>query len=112
MDIQIMHISKPEKNYQVIDPDNGGEEKWAKQISENARKGAALGIDCGKMCHDCAFKHPQPPTQAYYDAVDGALKVMLMGGIFHCHTEDHQDAGRPCSGMMYANLYFDQQNDD
>lgn len=108
MDIEITHISFCEpKPYDVIA--DGTEEVWAARIADYARKGAKLG-DCGKMCIDCAFKHPQPGTEAYYRAVDGAVKVLMMGGLFHCHTEDHEDAGRPCSGWLYAKLYTDQQD--
>lgn len=100
MDLKITHISYPEpKPYQAIG--DGTEEAWGARLAEMARKDAALG-DCGKMCHDCAFKHPQPPTQDYYNAIDGAVKVLLMGGHFNCHTEDHEDAGRACVGMLYA----------
>lgn len=103
---EITHINYgPAKPYQVMN--EGDEEKWAAHIADQARKGAALGKNCGKMCSDCAFKHPQPPTQDYYNAVDGAIKVILMGGRFNCHTEDHEDAGRECVGMRMAKLYQD-----
>lgn len=108
MDLKITHISYPEpKPYQCIA--EGKEEDWAARIAELARKGAALG-SCGKMCSDCAFKHPQAATHEYYSAVDGAVKVLLMGGRFNCHTENHEDAGRECAGMLYAKLYTDQED--
>lgn len=109
MDFQIQHINYgPAKPYNFIE--EGKEEHFAKHIAEVARKGAALG-DCGKMCSDCAFKHPQPPTQDYYDAVDGAMAVLVMGGKFNCHTEDHEDAGRECVGYAYCKQYMDSIED-
>lgn len=106
MTVDIIHISKPKTNYQVMR--DGSEEHWASYIASLARKGALLG-DCGKMCTDCAFKYPQPLTQEYFDAVDGALKVILMGGIFNCHTDNHEDAGHICAGMAYANQYIETE---
>ncbi len=110
MDFEVKHISykEVEKSYQVIADDT--EEKWGAHIADLARKGAKLG-DCGRLCSDCAFKHPQPPTQDYYNAVDGAVKVILMGGVFNCHTEDHEDAGRLCVGMLYTNQYLKTQEE-
>lgn len=111
MEIKIVHISTIKKSYKVIVP--GSEETWAEQIASLARKGAALpGPDCGKMCSDCAFKHPQEGTQDYYNAVDGAVQILCMGGRFNCHTEDHQDAGRLCAGMEYAKRYTDKEDKD
>lgn len=82
-------------------------DKWAKIISDHAAKGAAKGIDCGKMCNDCAFKYNQEKTKDYYEAVDGAVLMLVQSGKFHCHTESHEDAGKPCAGFLYAQLYFD-----
>lgn len=107
MDFEIKHISYPKKQYKAIR--EGSEEVWAARIAEMARKGAPMG-DCGKMCSDCAFKHPQPPTPDYYAAVDGAVQVLMMGGRFNCHTDDHEDAGRLCAGMLYAKQYTDQED--
>lgn len=107
MEIEIKHISFPESIYQVIG--DGTEEAWGTRIADYARKGDKLG-NCGKMCSDCAFKHPQPATKDYYEAVDGAVKVLLMGGTFNCHTENHQDAGSLCVGMLYAKQYTDQED--
>lgn len=107
LDFEIIHIYQPvEKNYQVITDDSA--EMWAKRIAELARNGAQLG-NCGKMCSDCAFKHPQPLTQDYLNAVDGSVRILLMAGVFNCHTEDHEDAGRKCAGMEYANQYLETQ---
>jgi hypothetical protein len=108
MNFEITHINYGEKKpYQCIR--EGSEEDWGARIAELARKGAKLG-DCGKMCTDCAFKHPQEGTQDYYNAIDGAVKVLLMGGVFNCHTEDHQDAGRLCVGMLYAKQFTDKED--
>lgn len=107
LDFQIVHVSKSKPGYQVIAP--GTEEAWAARIAAYARKGASMA-DCGKMCADCAFKHPQEPTEDYYEAVDGAVKLLLIGGVFNCHTDDHLDAGRLCAGMLYAKKYTDYED--
>lgn len=82
---------------------------WGERIAEQARKGAAMGIDCGRMCADCAFKPQTEDTNGYAESVDGAVSIMLMGGTFHCHDHapdgSYVDAGKPCAGMAYANLY-------
>src|SRR4051812_14699067 len=82
-----------------------------KKIADHARKGAAMGVDCGKMCGDCAFKPQDKDTNGYADAVDDAVSIILMGGRFNCHDHDNNgqyvDAGKPCAGMAYAKLYLD-----
>lgn len=83
---------------------------WGNNLGEQARKGAALGNDCGKMCRDCAFNPNQEHTKEYQEAVDNAVGVMVMGGSFNCHklNEDcteYLDAGKPCAGMLYAKQF-------
>lgn len=83
---------------------------WPKWVAELAKAGAKLG-NCGKMCKDCAFKHPQPKTEDYTQAVDDAVFQIAWGGGFHCHTDDKQDAGCDCVGFKYANLYLTHHAD-
>ena len=78
-----------------------------RMLAENAKKGAALGVDCGKMCNDCAFKFNQPHTGDYLDAVNSAANMLSFEGKFHCHTDDNQCSDKPCSGFLYAKAYFD-----
>jgi hypothetical protein len=79
---------------------------YAKSISKVAQIGAKLakkrGIDCGKMCKECAFKWNQPHTLYYFIAADNAANALLQGGEFNCHTHDYKDAGRPCAGFLMA----------
>lgn len=89
-----------------------GVDKWGKIISEHARKGALKGVDCGKMCSDCAFKYNQPKTVDYYEAVDGAVLMLMSEGKFHCHTQEHEDAGKSCAGFAYAQLHFKDLHDN
>lgn len=75
-------------------------------LAEWAQKGAALG-DCGKMCHDCAFR-VQPDINHYSETVESALDLLAHGGgSMNCHTSDYEDAGRPCVGYLYAKKYCD-----
>lgn len=111
MEINFTHISTIKKSYQAIR--DGSEETWGARLADMARKGAAMpGPDCGRMCSDCAFKHPQPGTQDYYNAVDGAVQILMMGGRFNCHTKEHEDAGRLCAGMEYAKRYDAKNQED
>jgi hypothetical protein len=84
---------------------------WAKRIADHARKGATLGIDCGKMCVDCAFKYDQPRNVHYLEAVDGAVLMLSTEGNFHCHTADGSDAAKPCAGFAYATAYINSIKD-
>lgn len=105
MEFEILHISYAEEPEGYPDT-----EEWGKILAENARKGAALGVDCGKMCADCAFvpKDKQPDLRGYNEAVQGAVSMMISGGQFNCHTEDHENANKPCAGFQYAQLYFNR----
>lgn len=83
-------------------------------ISEDAKKGAALGIfkdPTMKMCHDCAFKKG---TEANNDpnAVQAAVDAMSSCGMFgfNCHNEFLEDAGRPCIGFLYAKQYYESRD--
>lgn len=89
-----------------------GVDDWGKIIAEHAQKGASKGVDCGKMCKDCAFRYNQEKTVDYYEAVDSAVLMLVSAGYFHCHTEDHQDAGTPCAGFEYAKLHFQDLKDN
>ena len=89
--------------YLILDDDTV--EYWAKKISEHAQKGAMLG-NCGKMCSDCAFKFEQPHDVSYLKSVDDAVLMLMQDGKFHCHSENHEDAGTPCIGFQYAQQYF------
>lgn len=73
---------------------------------EGAKIAAAKGIDCGKMCHDCAFKTQQEDLNGYPEAVEGAFQALAWDGTFNCHTEEHKDAGKPCAGFLMAKEYF------
>jgi hypothetical protein len=86
--------------------------KWGEIIAGHAQKGAALGVNCGKMCGDCAFNFNQPHDVGYAEAVDGAVGMLSFAGKFHCHTDDHQDGGKPCAGVLYAEAYLKNLNDD
>lgn len=81
---------------------------YAKSISEIANKGAKIakekGIDCGKMCDECAFKWNQPHTLYYFIAADKAAQALMMGQQFNCHTWDYKCAGKSCSGFEMAKL--------
>lgn len=89
--------------YQFLTPENIDE--WAKRLADLAQKGALLG-DCGKMCNDCAFKYNQPHDTDYLESVDGAALMLAFEGKFHCHTDEHKDAGRPCVGFLYAKQFM------
>lgn len=89
---------------------------WGERIASHAQKGAAMGVACGKMCSSCAFKFQEEDINGYSAAVDGAVGVLLMGGVFNCHRADENgdwvDAGKPCAGMQYAKLYTDNLQDE
>lgn len=76
-------------------------------IAELARKGAEIK-NIGRMCHSCAFKlnsctnHEEGNVQAAMDCVAYGMK------IFHCHTENVEDAGTPCKGFLYAKQYLEK----
>lgn len=112
LQIDFIHISIGEREPILQVLTKAGVDKWGKIISDHAIKGAAKGIDCGKMCSDCAFKYQQEKTADYYEAVDGAILMLSTDGKFHCHPEDHEDAGKPCAGFEYAKLYFNDLKDE
>lgn len=73
-------------------------------LADWAQKGAALG-DCGRMCHDCAFR-VQADVNYYQETVEKAAELLAYGGgTFNCHTADYKDAGTPCKGFLYAKQY-------
>ena len=75
-------------------------------IADFARNGATLGNQ-GRMCKDCAFR-PETITDVPGEhAVQGALSRLLMGGRMNCHTDDHEDANKPCTGFLYAKAWCD-----
>lgn len=80
----------------------------AQYFAELVRKGAQLG-DCGRMCSDCAFKPDQPHTPEYLGALEAATSALVWEGRFNCHTEDHQNAHKPCAGFLYARQYLNSQ---
>lgn len=112
MEIKFIHISTTNRKPELQFVTEGEIDSWGKIISDHAQKGAAQGIDCGKMCNDCAFKYNQPKTADYYEAVDGAVLMLASDGKFNCHTEEHEDAGKPCAGFKYAQLHFNTLPDE
>lgn len=74
-------------------------------LANAAQSGAALGIDCGKMCNDCAFK---VGTEANNDgiATEGAFGCIMSDGDFYCHTPEFQKGEKVCAGFLYAKKYF------
>jgi hypothetical protein len=89
-----------EPQFKILD--NETVDTWGDKIADQARKGAALGKDCGKMCKDCAFNNNQPHTIDYLESVDGAVLMLVSEGRFNCHTPDGGDAHKPCAGFLYA----------
>lgn len=77
-------------------------------LHKGARKAKEMGIlaECGKMCHNCAFKANQPQQENYLMAVSGVCYQLMAEGEFHCHTKDHEDAGKECVGFTFAKLSF------
>jgi hypothetical protein len=110
--IDFIHFSVADREplLKILTPE--GADRWGKIISDHAIKGAAKGIDCGKMCSDCAFKYNQAKTPDYYEAVDGAVLMLMQDGKFHCHTKEHEDAGKHCAGFEYAKLHFNDLKDE
>lgn len=84
---------------------------WPKWLAELARAGARMGF-CGRICTDCAFKHPQPITTDYTNAAEDAVHQLAWEGNFHCHTADHKDAGTKCVGFSYAKQYIKHHETD
>lgn len=74
-------------------------------LAKAAQKGAEIK-SLGKMCSDCAFKI-QPDINNYSETVEKAADCLQFTGIFHCHTSDYQDAGKVCTGFLYAKQYFE-----
>ncbi len=80
----------------------------ANTISEWARKGAALGVDHGKMCNECAFKKGGLGNNEEH-TVAKAIYCMAAEGKFNCHNQgEGTDAGKPCAGWLYAKSYVDK----
>ncbi len=79
----------------------------AKAGAEKAKAEGKLG-ECGKMCHECAFKWDQPHTLQYFLAADQAAGMLMSGGSFHCHTHDYKDAGKPCAGFLLAKMVYSE----
>jgi len=78
--------------------------KWAR---EGAKISGQNGVNCGRMCHDCAFKPNQPQTEAFLSAAQDAADCLDGRGYFNCHTPDHEDhTGTPCLGFWYAKQYL------
>lgn len=75
-------------------------------LAEAARKGAEIK-NLGKMCSDCAFR-PQPNINGYDDAVLKAMECLAYYQTFNCHTPDYKNAGKVCTGFLYAKQYYDQ----
>lgn len=75
-------------------------------IASWAQKGAATGIDCGKMCNECAFRIGSVAQQEPHN-VDTAAQSLAWEGQFNCHKNGFEDAGKPCVGFLYAKAYFD-----
>jgi len=83
---------------------------YAKSLSEMAKAGAkiakAKGIDCGKMCAECACKWEQDKTIQYFIAADEAAKRIMEGGEFNCHSWDYKCSDKPCAGFLMAKLAY------
>lgn len=80
-------------------------------LGEMARRGARLtgqnGVNCGRMCSDCAFKPNQPQTEEFLNAAEAAFGCLQGRGTFRCHEKDHSaDNGLPCMGFWYAQQCF------
>lgn len=76
----------------------------AEMIAGWAREGAKTGIDCGKMCSECAFR-PGSVAQSEPHNVDAAAMALAYNGTFNCHKNGFEDAGKPCAGFLYARLH-------
>lgn len=87
---------------------------YAKPLSNLAKEGAKIakekGIDCGKMCGECACKWDQERNLFYFMAADNAAKILIEGGEFSCHTHNYKCADKPCSGFLMAKLAYDEKN--
>ncbi len=85
---------------------------YAKPLSDLAIKGAKIakekGIDCGKMCSECACKWDQERNLFYFIAADNAAELLMNGGEFMCHTSDYKMADKPCAGFLMAKLAAEQ----
>lgn len=80
----------------------------AELIASWARKGAELGVNCGKMCAECAFR-PGSVAQQEPHNVQAAADCLAFYGTFHCHKNGFEDAGYPCAGFLYAKAFRDHQ---
>jgi hypothetical protein len=76
----------------------------AELIASWARKGAELGVDCGRMCNECAFR-PGSVAQSEPHNVSAAADCLAFEGKFNCHKNDSEDAGYPCAGFLYAKAF-------
>jgi len=87
---------------------------YAKPLSDLAKRGAQIakekGIDCGKMCSECACKWEQERNLFYFIAADNAADKLMNGGEFMCHTSDFKCADKPCAGFLMAKLAMDEQD--
>ena len=85
---------------------------YAEPLSKLAKEGAGIakqkGIECGKMCSECACKWEQPHTLQYILAADNAADKLINGGDFNCHTWNYKDSGKPCAGFLMAKLAYEQ----
>lgn len=80
-------------------------------IASWAKKGATLGVDCGRMCDDCAFKSGTEANNDEYLMENVAYGAMQNpDAIFYCHkTSDHGiliDKTKVCAGFMYAKEFW------
>lgn len=79
------------------------------KLSEWAKKGAALGIDHGRMCAECAFRKGSVAQEEPHN-VEGAMQALAWEGTFNCHPPGElKDAGIPCSGFLYAKAYLESK---
>lgn len=87
---------------------------YAKPLSDLAKKGAKIakerGIDCGRMCSECACKWEQERNLFYFLAADNAADKLMNGGEFMCHTADYECADKPCAGFLMAKLATEEQD--
>ena len=80
----------------------------ADMIAGWAQDGAALGVDHGRMCDECAFRKGSV-AQTEEHTVSAAADCIAFYGKFNCHENGFEDAGRPCAGFLYAQEFRDHQ---
>jgi hypothetical protein len=79
------------------------------KLSEWAQKGAALGVDHGRMCAECAFRKGSVANEEPHNT-EAAMHALAYEAVFHCHPPGSTgDAGVLCSGFQYAKAYLESK---